>query len=1033
MEIADYIPDYPELNDPNFNNKIFHKKEFYDLRTGAQKTAGEKGKLWPHQELMARFLSPYTPYNEQLLFHTPGTGKTCAASAIVEINKQDPLVRKPVLVIVPNDTLVNQWKQQIALICTSGQYLPENYFNLPGGTHLTDAEKTTRLNKLIRPVYHITTMERMRRQIDKFKGPSGDKILRNRYSNTIVIIDEAHNLRIQSNTSKKNVESSKGRYKAFHRFLHLIINSKIVLLTGTPMYDRIGELPGLMNLILPLDKQLPIGKKFSNEYLRKSNSGLRKLKNEKALFKYLIGKVSYIREGGDFPRREDLGKHVWTEFLRTENVTVSDLQLQGYLQAYAKDTAKGEDQITGLWKNSRQAAVFVYKNKEEYIWGAQASALLTEKHKARSLTIKNRKVTFTPITIKQQYRDDLKKNLGLYSAKYQWLVDFVQKHKEPTFIFTPLVSGTGGAIFLGLILGLFGFNKATGTEKSSAPRYALITGDEKSSVQRKSLIDIFNSPENENGEIIQIMIATKTISEGTSFTNVRHEIVVSPYWNNSGTEQAIARGLRADSLKGLPSSERVVTVQELAITSPDLPEKENIDAHMYKMSEMKDFEIKEFERVLKRIAWDCPLNYARNVRAIDKDNSRSCDYQKCNYVCYQTTPHKVKPKWTYSIPEDQLDESTYLLYYSKPELLRVVEGIKEILRKFSYINLEGLNMTVETESFKLLILAIEYIIENHVTVLNKWGQPCFLRKEGNMLFLSDTATEKDVMGSWYARYPYTNQRFPLSQIINDRLLEEDRQKMKDFEPDAPDASEIINSLHLESRIFIFESLLELNPETMTKKQRKMLNAFLEIFKGHTFKLENTIVHDLEKTKLSQNYVDFTKGENGSLRCFKDHLWSDCNKKEEEDFSTVIKESKSEATEDITTNKYGVYGIMTTYGKFQIADTTKETQVKKSDQRRKYTGRVCQFWKKKDLIELYLRLNIKPGIPLDTSIKDKTQLLKELKKLGLTEIVPKGATIQTLQKIYTLGKQKIKTQDKTPNLCDTVEKWFVDNKLVIYSS
>jgi len=252
MEIADYIPTYPELSDPEFNNKIYHKKEFYDERTGAEpQKFGKPGDLWPHQKLVARVVSPYTNYNAQLFFHTPGTGKTCGASAIVEINKQDPLVRKPVLIIVPNDTLVNQWKQQIALVCTAGEYVPENYFSTDPDTRLTAAEKNARVNKLIRPIYHITTIERMRRHIDK----QSDILIRNRYSNTIIIIDEAHNLRIQTHTSKKLVETSKGRYKAFHRFLHLVENSKKILLTGTPMFDRLAELPGLMNLILPLDRQ----------------------------------------------------------------------------------------------------------------------------------------------------------------------------------------------------------------------------------------------------------------------------------------------------------------------------------------------------------------------------------------------------------------------------------------------------------------------------------------------------------------------------------------------------------------------------------------------------------------------------------------------------------------------------------------------------------------------------------------------------------------------------------------------------------
>jgi hypothetical protein len=337
-------------------------------------------------------------------------------------------------------------------------------------------------------------MERMRRQIDKFKGLSGEQILRNRYSNTIIIIDEAHNLRIQSNTTKKNIVASKGRYKSFHRFLHVVVNSKILLLTGTPMFDRIGELPGLMNLILPLDNQLPTGKKFTTKFLEKSGR-VRKIKNKEELFRYLVGKISYIREGGNFPSRVDLGNTEWTEFLKTFGVEMSPLQLNGYLQAYASDPGKGEQKATGLWKNSRQAAVFVYRdNNQQYLWGTSATKLLTEKRKPRTMIIKNRKITYIPIVLSSKYQADLKENLEQYSAKYKKIVDFVKSHQnQPVFIFTPLVSGAGGAIFLGLILGLFGYAKAMGGETGPLLRYALITGDDKSSLQRKTLIDIFNS------------------------------------------------------------------------------------------------------------------------------------------------------------------------------------------------------------------------------------------------------------------------------------------------------------------------------------------------------------------------------------------------------------------------------------------------------------------------------------------------------------------------------------------------------------
>ena len=56
-------------------------------------------------------------------------------------------------------------------------------------------------------------------------------------------------------------------YKEMHRFLHLIENKKVLLLSGTPMKDRPEEISTIMNLILPTNQQLPTGKKFLNKYM----------------------------------------------------------------------------------------------------------------------------------------------------------------------------------------------------------------------------------------------------------------------------------------------------------------------------------------------------------------------------------------------------------------------------------------------------------------------------------------------------------------------------------------------------------------------------------------------------------------------------------------------------------------------------------------------------------------------------------------------------------------------------------------------
>lgn len=1017
MEIADYIPDYPELGEPQFNKKLFAKKEFYDLKTSSVAEKIQPGKLWNHQKLVARFLSPATHYDGQLFFHKPGTGKTCAAIAIAEINKPEILRgKKQVLIIVPNDNLVNQWKLQIANVCTAGEYRPKDY------DELTAAQRVTRINKLVAPVYNIVTLETFRRDIENFS----DEILRKNYSDTIIVIDEAHNLRIQTRAEDK--KDTRGRYEAYHRFLHLVENTKKILLTGTPMYDSVNELATIMNLLLPLDEQLPTETAFNREYIEKDGN----FKNIDKLLEKIAGKVSYIREGGNFPTRVNLGKPTWTKFIHTTNLEMSPLQLEGYLQARERDLKR--EQGGGLWKHSRQAAVFVYNKDGTLFYGNSVMSENTEKEgftrfgREHKITVDGKEITHSPLLFKStKVRDDIINNLRVYSAKYHAIVEFLNAHpEEPTFIFTPLVSGGGGAKFLGLILEQFGYSQALGNTSKPGKRYAIITGDTKSDLQRRKLIELYNSPENRQGQIIQVMIATKTIAEGTSFKNVQHEIVVSPYWNNSGTEQAIGRGLRTDSLLHRPASGRRVTVQELGITHPALPINENIDAQLYILSENKDYQIKAGERILKRAAWDCPFNYERNVRLDEEDGSRNCDYQKCNYACYQLPiADSLSRVWKYSNVAKDIDWSNYYLLYSREQLDSVIERLKTVFQSSSFISIQGLREKTSLEEFKMIVLAIEYIMETNIKIRNKWGIPCFLRKQGNFLFLSDLY-KGDLLTGWYTRYPFIVQENSLSDIITNEKYAENIKVLDKLDlSNLENVRKQIQALSLETQIFVLEYILKISPESLEQTPKTKLLNLLRMFDTHYAKEESVIVHDMEKTAAPTDYVDFTKGELGSLRCLEEQEeWKNCDKKDEARLVKTLKEKVGESGVVMD----GVYGKIRADGAFQIVDKTKQKKKAPDDGRTEYTGRVCKTWRKAELINLCVRLNI----PFTMR-----PLIQETDPVVLNNIIAQNncadaligienPSIDILRLVATMSS---KNQVPTEKLCQDIQSWFEANNLI----
>ena len=234
MNIEDFLPSYPSIQNSeyeslspyqnNLNDIIFHKKEFYDNKLPKiEYLPKEKGVLLKHQLTIARYMSSNTLYDGVLLVHEMGSGKTCSAVGAIEQIRSENSSINGAIIFASGDKILDNFKREIALKCTHGQYRPEKYETLNAQL------QTTRINKLVSEFYD-TKDKTFTKFSSNVIGKLTDSDLKDNYSNKIIVIDEVHNLRIQEGQQK-----DKQRYYNFHRFLHVIENCKIILLSGTPM------------------------------------------------------------------------------------------------------------------------------------------------------------------------------------------------------------------------------------------------------------------------------------------------------------------------------------------------------------------------------------------------------------------------------------------------------------------------------------------------------------------------------------------------------------------------------------------------------------------------------------------------------------------------------------------------------------------------------------------------------------------------------------------------------------------------------
>jgi superfamily II DNA or RNA helicase len=269
---------YPSLDDPNFNVKIAQKKEFSDAKyDGSIQNVEEYAnilknadyELLPQQIFVRNFLSFQTPYNSLLLFHGLGSGKTCSAIGICEemrdylrqmgINKQ--------IIIVASPNVQNNFRLQLfderslkevdgiwtTKGCLGNKLLKEiNPTSMKG----LSREKVIQLVKnLIANSYSFVGYLQFSNEIVKFSGNDTDSLeikirnLENAYSNSLIVIDEVHNIRITEDNENKNVA------KNLVFLVNAVSNLRLLLLSATPMFNSYKEIVWLLNLLNMNDRR----------------------------------------------------------------------------------------------------------------------------------------------------------------------------------------------------------------------------------------------------------------------------------------------------------------------------------------------------------------------------------------------------------------------------------------------------------------------------------------------------------------------------------------------------------------------------------------------------------------------------------------------------------------------------------------------------------------------------------------------------------------------------------------------------------
>jgi len=605
-------------------------------------TSKVKFELRKYQVFASAYLDYKSPYQNILIYHGLGSGKTLSA-----INVYNMLYNYTpgwnVFILIKATLKDHPWMSDLDKLLRNN---PEKEFMM----------KNIKFISYDSPLADRQFMEAVR---------NSDSTKKNLY-----MFDETHNF---ISNVYSNVTTKKGR-RAQTIYDYIIQDKtenegvRVVLLSGTPAINKAYEIGLLFNLLRP--NSFPKSEsEFNKLYVTDSEFPVINPLNKNLFQRRIMGLVSYY-VGSTI----DLYP---TKVMHYVDVPMSDYQtdIYNYYEEIEDLVAmKKTSSSDTLYKTyTRQACNFVFPAINQRVTGetrprpnrfkisdedaeklqsgkknknieekAELKMNLERYKKAlddfinsfdeflsdkQELDNKKNYTIFDDIELcKKKYNNDFieflksdenKSNLfnamSMCSNKFLYIIFNLFKSKGPVLVYTNYVIMEGIQIFK-IYLKYFGF---TNFEKNKDGlvgkdyfRYTEYHGGISKEL-RTEAINNFNNKKNVDGQICKVIMISSAGAEGLSLYNLRQVHITEPNWQETKITQVIGRAFRACFHADLPMKERIVDVYRYKSTRKN--NKITTDQHIENSARTKQGLIESFYNTIKEVAVDCNLFRAHNM------------------------------------------------------------------------------------------------------------------------------------------------------------------------------------------------------------------------------------------------------------------------------------------------------------------------------------------------------------------------------------------------------------------------------------
>jgi len=691
---------YPDLQDENFLPKLMRKREFQESKQKSVKESllekvdrcrtTEDFELSPVQRFVSRLLSPRTPYTSALFYHGVGVGKTCAAVTVCESYLEANPGRKAFIIAPPNiqegfrRTLFDKdavimgkgGKKNHHKGCTGDIYLSlTNSFDEPNRKVIEN-----RVASAIKSRYEFFGYTSFYNYIRNLlsKIPKRDNyeeikrsVLRKEFSNRVVIVDEAHNLRDNANESEEDMKDdinlqdtsdSKAGKKLtpfLKEVLELTEGVTLVLMTATPMYNSYVEIIFLLNLLLINDKfpTLRIDDVFDQkreQFLPNGQALLGKIASQYISFMRGENPLTFplrLEPRADtritsWPHRTPKGDTV----LANERMNVARLPCIGcFMDPVTEAMYKAQvTQIVGSSEGLGITNMDILIQAGNWIYPGEDGEFLERirQNGFDSTFIKEKRGSLVSFRSADEQRGAtwlLEDNLPVASGKAAVLVKRLAACRGVAFVYSRFVAS--GALTIALALEANGYTAwgrdsgyladgvqhPNGRQCALCPRhekghgriadeagtpahtfkpayFVLLTGSEELSPNNAGSINAARSAKNVHGEDVKVVIGSQVAGEGLDLRYIREIMVYDSWYHLNKLEQVVGRGIRNCSHAALDDEKRNCTVTLLVNSYASDTDLETIDLYSYRQALKKAIVVGNVTRVLKEYAIDCTLN-----------------------------------------------------------------------------------------------------------------------------------------------------------------------------------------------------------------------------------------------------------------------------------------------------------------------------------------------------------------------------------------------------------------------------------------